>query len=124
MSSRWYSFCWAVHGAACAAPCSSVAALESRVSGSPDQGVAVSGLPEGEGVGLGAGVGEHDLEGALGDGSVLPDELVQTLLGKRAAAVPVHVDSVIRAGWLPVENLAERDRRPRRGRSHDQVEVA
>src|SRR4051812_14210767 len=72
---------------------------QSRVSGSPDQGVAVSGLPEGEGVGLGAGVGEHDLEGALGDGSVLPDELVQPLLGKRAAAVPVHVDSVIRAGW-------------------------
>src|SRR3954451_3018460 len=124
MSSRWYSFCWAVHGAACAAPCSSVAALESRVSGSPDQGVAVSGLPEGEGVGLGAGVGELDLEGALGDGSVLPDELVQPLLGKRAGAVLVHVGSVIRAGRLPVEEHPEVGWRSGHGWSHDQVEVA
>ena len=44
----------------------------------------VPDLPEGEGVSFGAGVGERDLEGALGDGSVLPDELVQPLLGEGA----------------------------------------
>ncbi len=43
-------------------------------------GWARSGLAEGERVGLGAGVEERDLEGAVGDGAGLADELVQPLL--------------------------------------------
>jgi hypothetical protein len=84
----------------------------------------VPDLPEGEGVSFGAGVGERDLEGALGDGPVLPDELVQSLLGEGAGAVVVDVGSVIGAGRLPVEEHPEPRQRSRRGRSHDQVEVA
>ena len=55
---------------------------------------------------------------------VLPDELVQSLLGEGARAVVVHVGSVIGAGRVPVEEHPESRRRSRRGRSHDQVEVA
>jgi hypothetical protein len=84
----------------------------------------VPDLPEGEGIGLGAGVGEGDLEGALDDGPVLPGELVQPLFGERAGAVLVQVGSVVRAGRLPVEEDPEPGGRSRRGRSHDQIEVA
>ena len=68
----------------------------------------VPDLPEGEGVSLGAGAGERDLEGALGDGPVLPDELVQSLLGEGAGAVVVHVGSVIGPGGCPSRSTLNR----------------
>ena len=65
----------------------------------------VPDLPEGEGVSFGAGAGERDLEGALGDGPVLPDELVQPLLvqvvleAELGGVHPDHGQAVI--GVLP-----------------------
>ena len=58
-----------------------------------------------------ARVEEGDLEGAVGDGAGLADELVYPLLRECAIAVAVDVGSVGLAGWLPVEQDAE----PRRG---------
>jgi hypothetical protein len=60
-----------------------------------------SGLAEGERVGLGAGGGEGDLDGAVGDGAGVADELVQPLLRDGAVAVAVDVGSVGLGGWLP-----------------------
>ena len=64
-------------------------------------------LAEGEAVGLSPWVGEGDLEGAVGDGAGLADELVNPLLRGRAAAVAIGVGTVRGAGWLPVEKHAE-----------------
>ena len=63
-------------------------------------------LSEGEAVGLNAGVGEGDLEGAAGDGAGLADELVHPLLCDRAVAIAVDVASVRLAGGLPVDEDA------------------
>jgi hypothetical protein len=38
-------------------------------------------LAEGERIGLDVGIEEGDLEGAVGDGAGLPDELVESLFG-------------------------------------------
>lgn len=51
-------------------------------------------LAEGKREGLHAGFEEGDLEGAVGDGALLPDELVEPLLGDRAVALAVSVRSV------------------------------
>ena len=48
-------------------------------------------LTEGEGVGLDTGVEEGDLEGVPGDGSRLPDELVEPLFD--AGQLPEPVDA-------------------------------
>ena len=79
---------------------------------------------EGEGVGLDAGVEEGDLEGAVGDGAGLADELVQSLFGRRAVALAVHVDSVRRTRRLSVDEHAESRGRVPYCRSHDQVKIA
>jgi hypothetical protein len=60
-------------------------------------------LAEGERVGLDPATGEGDLEGAVGDGAVLPDELIQPLVGHRAMALAVNVDPVRRARRLFVD---------------------
>jgi hypothetical protein len=59
--------------------------------------------PEREGVHLGAGIEEGDLEAALGDVFGLPDQLMQRLLLEGAATVAVHVASVRASGRLPVD---------------------
>jgi MFS family permease len=81
-------------------------------------------LAEGEAVGLGPWTGEGDLEGAVGDGAALADELVHPLLRDRAVAITVDVASVCLAGWLSVDGDAASHRGLRRCRSHDEVEVA
>src|SRR6266567_4701481 len=69
------------------------------MAGSPD-------LSDSEAVGLNTGVGEGDLESAVGDGAGLADELVYPLRGDRAVAIAVDVASVRVAGWLPVDEDA------------------
>jgi len=85
------------------------------------------GLAEGEAVGLNPWTGEGYLEGALGDGAGLADELVHPLLrqgaGAGAGAVGVGVGPVCLAGWLSVDTDAKPQRRSWRG-PHDEVEVA
>jgi hypothetical protein len=66
-----------------------------------------SGLAERETVGPSAGVGEGDLEGALGDGAALAEELIHPLLGEGAVAVGVGVGPVRLAGWLSVDTDAD-----------------
>jgi hypothetical protein len=82
------------------------------------------GLPEGEAVGLNVGVGEGDLESAVGDGAGLADELVNPLLREVAVAVGVDVGSVGRAGWLSVDEDPASHRASWFRWSHDEVEVA
>ena len=53
-------------------------------------------LAECEHIGLHLGIEEGDLEGAVGDGAGLPDELVQSLSGHRSAALVVNVGPVRR----------------------------
>jgi hypothetical protein len=79
----------------------------------------VTALAEGEGVGLDARIQEGGLEGALGNGAGLPDELVEPWFGERAVALVVDVGPVGGARRLPVEGHPEpaRRRRPRRARA-------
>ena len=72
----------------------------------------MSGLAEGEGVGLDAWVEEGDLEGALADRAGLADELVQPRVGDGAVALVVGVGAVRGSRRLPVEEHAEPHRRP------------
>ncbi len=86
--------------------------------------MAEPGLPEGEGVDLGARVEEGDLEGALDDARRLPDELVQPLIDQGAVAFVVHVEPVRRPRRLAVEQNAVTHRAAGRRRTHDSVQVA
>src|SRR5258706_8834809 len=79
---------------------------------------------EGERVGLDVGVEEGDLEGAVGDGAGMADELVQPLFGHRSVALAVNIDPVRRIRRLPVEEHAESYGRARYARPHDQVKIA
>ena len=87
----------------------------------------MAGLPdlaEGERVGLDLGVEEGDLEGAVGNGTGLPEKLVQPLFGHRSVTLVVHIDPMCRAWWLSVEKHAESYGCVPYCRAHDQVEVA
>ena len=69
----------------------------------------MSGLPdlaEGKCAGLDPGIEEGDLDGAVGDGVGLANELVQPLFGHRALALVVHVGPVRRTRRLPVKEHA------------------
>src|SRR5712691_5015827 len=81
-------------------------------------------LSEGEAVGLSAWIAEGDLEGAVGDGAGLADELVHPLLREGAVAVGAGVGSVRLAGWLSVDTDAEPEGSSWCCWSHDEVEVA
>jgi hypothetical protein len=74
--------------------------------------LACSGLAEGEREGLGASVGEGDLEGAFGNRAGLPDELVEPRFGDRAIALAVP--RRFRARWRAAARRAARGmaRRP------------
>src|SRR5919112_4982155 len=86
--------------------------------------VVVTALAEGEGVGLDTGIREGDLEGALGDGAGLADQLVQPRVGDHAMALVVEVGAVGGARGLVVDPHLEPYRRPPCRRGHDQVQVA
>src|SRR5215471_4338679 len=70
------------------------------------QAIGPPGLAKGEAVGLSARVGEGDLEGAVGNGAGLTEELVCPLLREGAGAVSVGVGPVGLAGWLSVDTDA------------------
>src|SRR5690242_18034447 len=59
--------------------------------------------PEGEGVDLHTGIEEGDVEGALGDASLLADDLVEPLLLDDTTPSVVHVASVTGTGRLSVD---------------------
>src|SRR4051795_13323126 len=79
---------------------------------------------KGEDVRADAGVEERDLEGALGDCTMLADELVHPRLGDAALTGVVDVEPVGMTGRLTVEEHREADRAARSRRREDQVEVA
>src|SRR5918995_5890169 len=81
-------------------------------------------LAEGERVGLDLRIEEGNLEGAVGDGAGLPDELVQPLLGHRSVALVVNVDPMRRIRRLSVDEHAESHGRARYCRPHDQMKIA
>ena len=64
-------------------------------------------LAEGECVGLDAGIEEGDLEGAVGDGAGLADELVEPLFGHRSTALVVDIGPVRRTRRLSVDEHAD-----------------
>src|SRR5687768_3173406 len=69
-------------------PTSSSRSTASRPRWSPEP------LAEGEGVGLGAGLEERDLQRPVADPVVLAHELVHAALAQHAVAVLVHVHAV------------------------------
>src|ERR687885_2485571 len=79
---------------------------------------------EGEREGLNARIEELDLEVAVGDGTRLADQLIQPLLGHRAAALGVDVAAVRLARRSPVEPHAKAHGGASRGRSQDEVQIA
>jgi hypothetical protein len=81
-------------------------------------------LAECEHVCLDAGCEEGDVEGAVGDGSRLAEQLVEPLLGDGSAALFVNVESVSVAGRFAIDEYAERHRSTSRTRCHDEVDVA
>src|SRR6478672_2098984 len=82
---------------------------------------AVPRLPEREDVGPDAGVEERDLEGAVGAGVGLADELVEPRLVHGAGSRLVDVAAVSRARGLPVEAHLEADGGAGRRRGQDEV---
>src|SRR4029079_15481239 len=82
------------------------------------------GLTEREDIGLDAGLGEHDLEGAVFDRPGLAEQLGEALGRYGAAAVLVDVEPVRAAGRLSVDEHPERNGRAAFTRPEDEVNVA
>ena len=74
--------------------------------------------------GLNTRIEKLDLELAIGDRPLLPDQLIQTLLAHRALALRVDVDAVRATRRLAVDAHAEPHGRPFRHRSQNHVEIA
>ena len=66
-------------------------------------------LAEREAVGLGPGSIEADLERAVGDRPALANQLMEPLLGQRAATLFVNVKAMRVTGRFSVDEDAERD---------------
>ncbi len=60
-------------------------------------------LPEGEGIGVGAGIEEFNREDASLDLIFLTDQLVKPLVCNRPIALRIHVHTVIRPWRLAIE---------------------
>src|SRR5262245_7828457 len=65
-----------------------------------------------------------DFELAIGDGLRLSDQLVQTLLGDRAVALFININTVSRAWRLSIDQHAKSHGRCRRSRAHDEMKIA
>ena len=65
--------------------------------------------PKGERVGLGAGIEKADLERAVGDRAVLPDQLIKPLPVHDALAVGIHIGAMAVAGHFAVNRDPESD---------------
>src|SRR2546425_6204122 len=73
---------------------------------------------------LHAGIEKLDLESSIGDGLRLPDQLIHPLLGDRAVALVVDVDSVSSARRFSIDEHAKAHGSPWHRRSHDELEIA
>src|ERR1700737_3442782 len=82
------------------------------------------GSTEGERKRLHARIEKLDLELAISDGPRLPDQLVQSLVAHRAAALLVNVTAVGPARRLPIDEHAKAHGRSPRFRSHHEMEIA
>src|SRR5256885_15959587 len=82
------------------------------------------GLAERERKSLHAGIEKLDLEPSIGDRLRLSDQLIQPLLGNRAVALFVDIDSVGGARRLSIDEHAKSDGRSSLRRTHDQVKIA
>ena len=65
-----------------------------------------------------------DFESPVSDGTGLPDQLIQPLLGDGAVALLVDIEAVSRAGRLRLDHDAKAHRRARRCRSHHEMNIA
>src|SRR5438067_3359554 len=73
---------------------------------------------------LHARVEELNLELSVSDGARLSDQLIQPLLGNRAVALVVDVDSVCSARRLSIDEHAKSHGSSSHRRSHDKVKIA
>jgi hypothetical protein len=64
-------------------------------------------LAEGKHVSRDTRVEERDLEGVLGDGTVLTDELVEPLFDNHAVAIRIHVTPLRRSRRVAIEQYVE-----------------
>src|SRR5438552_4787949 len=80
--------------------------------------------PERERKGLHARIEKLDLELTISDGLRLPDQLIHPLLGDRAVALVVDVDSVSSARRFPIDEHAKAHGSPWHSRPHDEMEIA
>src|ERR1700694_490191 len=79
---------------------------------------------EGERKRLHARIEKLDLELSISDGLLLPDALIQPLLGHRAVALVVDVNSVSSARRLPIDQHAKSHGGSLRRWSHDEIKIA
>jgi hypothetical protein len=80
--------------------------------------------PEGEGVSRCAGIEETDLECVIGNGAVLPDELVEPLPGHDALAVGVDIGAMAVTRRRAVDRDAEANRITLARGAENEVKVA
>src|SRR5262245_775083 len=69
-------------------------------------------------------IDELDLELPVHDGFRLSNQLIHPRLRNSAATLIVYINSVSRAGHVPIDEHPKTCRSSRRRRSHDQMEVA
>src|SRR5215475_10885281 len=115
MPARWT---FAEHGS----PATTV--IQARTAIAAEPGASRLRSAEGERVRLHAGLRERELEGAVGDGTALSDELIQPGLHDLAEPPVIDVCSVVCARRFAVYEHAERHGRPRYSRSHHDIEIA
>ena len=80
-------------------------------------------LAEGKHVSRNIGVEERDLEGVLGDGTLLTDELIEPLFDNRAVAIRIHVTPLRRSRRVAIEQHVESYGGSRDCWAHDDIEV-
>src|SRR5438046_2979993 len=73
---------------------------------------------------LHAGIEKLDLEPSISNRLRLSDQLIQPLLGNRAVALFVDIDSVRGTRRLPIDEHAKSHGRSSCHRTHDQVKIA
>src|SRR5438105_12399833 len=82
------------------------------------------GSAERESKRLHARIEELNLELSVSDGARLSDQLIQPLLGNRAVALVVDVDSVSSARRLSIDEHAKSHGSSSHRRSHDEMKIA
>src|SRR6478609_2571417 len=86
--------------------------------------ISTSRSAERESKSLRARIEKLDFELSIGDRRRLSDQLIQPLLGHRADALFVDVESMRRSWRLSVDRNAKLHRRSRRRRTHNKMKIA